>query len=115
MSRLSHDWLEADHSRPATGDASRNAKYLTIVIVMYTYLAEGVGNVKGSMAFCALKQGYKHYASGCLSKLEIQTRHPQYAFVRSSMIPSMRSGMYKVKLILQKQLVKEKLVGITYV
>ena len=78
---------------------------------LYTYLAEGVGNVKGSMAFRALKQGYKHYASGRLNKLEIQTLHPGYAFVRSSVIPSMRSGMYKVKLVLQKRLINEKLVG----
>ena len=78
---------------------------------LYTYLAEGMGNAKGSMAFRALKQGYKHYASGRLSKLEIQALHPGYAFVRSSMIPSMRSGMYRVKLILKKQLVHEKLVG----
>lgn len=56
---------------------------------LYTYLAEGVGNTKGSMAFRALKQGYKHYASGRLSKLEIQTRHPHYVFVRCSMVPSM--------------------------
>ena len=75
---------------------------------LYTYLAEGVGNVRGSMAFRALKQGYKHYASGRLSKLEI---HPEYAFVRSSIVPSMKSGVYKVKLILQKQLLNEKLVG----
>lgn len=81
---------------------------------LYTYLAEGVGNVRGSMAFRALKQGYKHYASGHLSKLEIQTRHPEYAFVRSSIVPSMKSGVYKVNLILQKQLVNEKLVGSIY-
>ena len=34
-----------------------------------------------------------------------------YVFVRCSMVPSMRSGMYKVKLILKKHLVNEKLVG----
>ena len=60
---------------------------------LYTYLAKGVGNIKGSMAFRALKQCYKHYASGRLHRLEIQTRHPEYVFVRSS---SMKSGMYKV-------------------
>ena len=81
---------------------------------LYTYLAEGVGNVRGSMAFRALKQGYKHCASGRLSKLEIQTRHPEYAFVRSSIVPSMKSGVYKVKLILQKQLLNGKLVGSIY-
>ena len=45
-----------------------------------------------------------------LSKHEIQTRHPEYAFVCSSIVPSMKSGVYKVKLILQKQLLNEKLV-----
>lgn len=81
---------------------------------LYTYLAEGLGNARGSMAFRALKQGYKHYASGRLSKLEIQTRHPEYAFVRSSMIPSMKCGVYKVKFVLQKRLVNENLVGSIY-
>lgn len=66
------------------------------------------------MAFRALKQGYKHYASGRLSKHEIQTHHPEYAFVGSSIVPSMKSGVYKVKLILQKQLLNEKLVGSIY-
>ena len=60
------------------------------------------------MAFRALKQCYKHYASGHLHRLEIQTRHPEYVFVRSSMIPSMKSGMYKV---IKKQIINDRMVG----
>ena len=70
---------------------------------LYTYLAEGVWNAKGAMAFRALKRGYIHWASGCLKKLEVQTRHPHYVFVRGSMIPSMRVGTYVVMLMLKKQ------------
>ena len=37
---------------------------------MYTYLAEGVGNAKGSLSFRSLKRGYIHWASGRV-KIEI--------------------------------------------
>ena len=78
---------------------------------LYTYLTEGVGNAKGSMAFRALKRGYIHWASGRLSKLEVQTLHPHYAFVRGSMIPSMRAGTYVVTLMLKKQTIGDHVIG----
>lgn len=78
---------------------------------LYTYLAEGVGNTKGSLAFRALKRGYVHWASGRMKKLEVQTRHPNFTFVRSTMIPSMRSGTYSVKLLLKKHTVQGQVIG----
>ena len=90
------------------------AKQLPIVspTTLYTYLAEGVGNTKGSMAFRALKKGYVHWASGRMNKLEkVQTRHPNFIFVRSVMIPSMRYGTYSVKVLLKKQTVNNQVVG----
>ena len=90
-------------------------KQLPIVspTTLYTYLAEGVGNTNGSMTFRALKRGYVHWASGrtCMNKLEVQTRHPNFAFVRSVMTPSMRSGTYSVKVLLKKQTVNNQVVG----
>ena len=76
--------------------------------ILYTYLAEGVGNKK---AFRALKKGYIHWSSGRLNKLEIQTRHTQYAFVRCSVVPSMRTGKYSVKMMLKKETIGDQVVG----
>ncbi len=75
--------------------------------ILYTYLAEGVG----SMAFRALKRGYIHWASGRLRKLEVQTRHPHYAFVRGSVVPSMRPGTYMVTLMLKKETIGDHVIG----
>ena len=86
---------------------------ITIIISIgnYYYLAEGVGNAKGSNAFRALKRGYVHWASGRLSKLEVQTRHPNFTFVRCSMIPSMRTGTYTVKIMLEKRTIGSQIVA----
>lgn len=78
---------------------------------LYTYLAEGVGNTKGSLAFRALKRGYVHWACGRMNKLEVQTRHPHFTFIRSVMIPSVQSGTYSVKVLLKKQSVNNQVVG----
>ena len=78
---------------------------------LYTYLAEGVGNTQGKKAFRALKRGYIHFSSGRVKNVEIQNRNPTYMFIKSSMIPSMRSGTYKVTMILKKEFVQEQCVG----
>ena len=78
---------------------------------LYTYLAEGVGNAKVSQAFRALKRGYIHWASGRLSKLEVHTLHPVYSFIRASIVPSMRTGTYLVKIILKKLRVGDQVIG----
>ena len=103
-----HGWTEVndDNAQSITTDMPAVSPS-----TLYTYLAEGVGNAKGTLAFRALKRGYIHWASGRLSKLEVQTRHPVYTFVRCSVIPSMRSGTYLVKLMLKKQTVASQIVG----
>ena len=66
------------------------------------------------MAFRALKRGYVHWASGRVSKVEVQTRHPLFTFIQSTVIPSMRSGSYSVKLLLRKRTLRDQVVGDVY-
>ena len=74
---------------------------------LYAYLAEGVGNAKGAMAFRALRKGYIHWQSGRLSKIEVHTFHPSYVFVKCITIPSMRAGTYTVKVTLKKEMIRD--------
>lgn len=95
-----HGWIEVKDK-----NAQSAAKDMPSVSpsTLYTYLAEGVGNAKGSQAFRALKRGYIHWASGRINKLELHTLHPLYTFLWCWIIPSMKPGTYLVKLILKKQ------------
>lgn len=69
--------------------------------LLYTYLAEGTGNQStGHGAFRALQRGYNHWASGRLSHLEVNCKHPLFCHVRCSMTPSMKSGVYHVYVLL---------------
>ena len=103
-----HGWKTVEES-----NGKDIAKQLPTVspTTLYTYHADCVGNTKGSMAFRALKKGYVHWASGRMNKIEVQTHHPHFAFVRSVMIPSMRSGTYSLKVLLKKQTVNNQVVG----
>ena len=74
---------------------------------LYTYLAEGVGNAKEAMAFRALRKGYIYWQSGHLSKIEVHTLHPSYAFVRFTTIPSMCAGTYRVKVTMKKKMIRD--------
>lgn len=76
--------------------------------VLYTYLAVGVGNSEGKKAFRALKHGYIHYASNRIYKIELQNRHSSYAFLRMSTNPSIKPGLYKVSMVLQKDHIEGK-------
>ena len=67
---------------------------------MYSYLAEGVGHRDSGGAFRSLKQGFKHWASGRLSYLELNVCHPLFCHVRSKMTPSMKQGIYTVYILL---------------
>ena len=67
---------------------------------MYSYLAEGVGRRDSSGAFRSFKQGFKHWASGRLSYLELNVCHPLFCHVRSKMTPSMKQGIYTVYILL---------------
>ena len=50
--------------------------------LLYTYLAEGSGNTSGKGAFRALQRGFNHWASGRLSKLEVNVNHPDFCHVK---------------------------------
>ena len=66
----------------------------------YTYLAGAVGHTKGQGVFRALSRGFTQWSSGQLSVLEINTQHPNYCHVRSTMKPSMNAGTYQVYVLL---------------
>ena len=66
---------------------------------MYQYLSCGE---KQSTTFRTLYRGYNHWASGRVEKIEININDPSYCFVRCSVVPSMKTGIYKVDLLLKK-------------
>ena len=70
---------------------------------MYTYLAGHVGHAGNEGAFRALDRGYKHWASGRLQNLDVNTNHPKYCHVRGTMHPSMKTGTYHVYLLLGRE------------
>ena len=76
--------------------------YLPFHQVPYSYLAEGVGHSKGEGAFRALSRGYTHWASGRMEELGINTHNPNFCHVRYLMKPSMKSGKYKVYILLRR-------------
>ena len=72
--------------------------------VLYSYLAEGVGNVSGAGGtFSALTQGYTCWASGRLDRLEVNCCHPDYYHVRCQLTPSMKSGVYHVYILFDQE------------
>ena len=101
-------WIDITDATPASLDADFPCVSPS---VLYTYLAEGVGNSQGKKSFRALKRGYIHYASNRISKIEIQNRHSTYAFLRMSTCPSMKPGTYRVTMLLQKEYIGEKCMG----
>ena len=82
------------------------AKHIPCVTpaTLYSYLAEGVGGVSGDGAFRALKRGYQLWASGRINRIEVNTHHPELCFIRANITPSMRAGIYKVSLLLSKEI-----------
>ena len=72
--------------------------------MVYSYLAGHCGrdNDQGSGAFRALSRGYIHYASGRLEGIAVNVNHPLYCHVRCSLKPSMKSGIYHVYLLLER-------------
>lgn len=61
--------------------------------------------------FRALKRGYIHFSSGRVSNVEVQNRNQTYTFIKSSMIQSMKTGMYKVAMVLKKEFIGQECVG----
>lgn len=70
--------------------------------LLYTYLAEGVGSTNVSGAFRALKRGFNHWASGHIDHLYVHYAHPTYCHIKCDMILSMKSGTYRVYVLLIK-------------
>ena len=71
--------------------------------LLYTYLAEGSGNTSGKGAFRALQRGFNHWASGRLSKLEVNVNHPNFCHVKCEVVPSMKPGHYHVYMLLSRE------------
>lgn len=69
--------------------------------LLYTYLAEGIGR-NDSGAFRALKCGFNYWALGRIDHLFVQYAHPTYCHVKCDMIPSMKTGTYRVYILLVK-------------
>lgn len=67
---------------------------------LYTYLAGEIGRTTQEGSFRALQQGYNHWASGRLEKMEAHCLNPKYAHVRCKLKPSMKDGNYSVGLLL---------------
>lgn len=71
--------------------------------LLYTYLAEGVGNTTQSGAFRSLKRGYILWCSGRLDCIEVNCNHPMYCHTRCKATPSMKSGVYSVYVLLKRE------------
>lgn len=69
---------------------------------MYQHLSTGAGHEGESKTFRALYRGYNHWASGRVDKIEANTQHPDYCFVRCVVTPSMKPGSYRVHLLLSR-------------
>ena len=77
--------------------------YHLLVGLLYTYLADCVGRSQRGQAFRSLERGFNHWASGQLSKIEINFRHPHFCHVRCEMTPSMKPGLYHVYMLLGRE------------
>lgn len=75
---------------------------INVAGLLYTYLAEGVGNKSVGGAFRALKCRFNHWASGRIDHLYVNYTHPKYCHVKCDMTPSMKNGLYSVYILLIK-------------
>lgn len=69
--------------------------------LVYTYLAQHTSNDKGESTFRALTRGYTHWKSGRIHTISVNTQHPLFCHVKSTMKPSMKPGSYQVWIMLQ--------------
>ena len=86
-----------------TSDNLMLSVWILVLGVLYTYLAEGVGNSLQQGAFRALKRGYILWSSGRLDCIEINSHHPIYCHVRCKATPSMKAGVYHVYVLLKHE------------
>ena len=68
--------------------------------LLYTYMAEGSDNSSGGGAFCALQRGFVHWSCGCLDHIEMNVKHPKFCHSWCKVMPSMKTGLYQVTLLL---------------
>ena len=69
---------------------------------MYQYLSSGTGracDIEGA-TFRASYEGFNHWASGRVDKIEVNTQNPFYCFIRCLVTPFMKQGQYKESLLL---------------
>ena len=71
--------------------------------LVYTYLAGHVGRLGEEGAFRTLARGYTHWASGQLQELQINTNNHFFCHVQCTTSPSMKAGIGKVYLLLEKE------------
>ncbi len=71
--------------------------------MVYTYLAGHVGRTGEEGAFRALSRGYTHWASGRIQELQVNTNNPLHCHVQCVTSPSMKTGTYRVYLLLGKE------------
>ncbi len=71
--------------------------------LVYTYLAGYVGRAGEEGAFRALARGYTHWASGRLQVLKVNTNNPSYCHVQCTTSPSMKTGTYRVYILLGEE------------
>ena len=69
---------------------------------LYSYLVEDVGKSGGEGTFRVLSRGYVHWASGRMEKLEINVQNSMFCHFRCTIKPSMKSGSYKVYVLLKR-------------
>ena len=69
---------------------------------MYTYLGCGTGRSQTEGAFRALTRGFNHWASGRLSKIQVNSSHPEFCHVHATCVPSIKQGTYHVYLLLAR-------------
>lgn len=86
----------------ASALSDKKQTYMNVAGLLYTYLAEGVGNKSVGGAFRALKRGFNHWASGRMDRLYVNYTHPKYCHIKCDMVPSMKTGLYTVYILLSK-------------
>jgi hypothetical protein len=74
---------------------------LIYIGLLYSYLADCVGNSGRGEAFRSLQHGLTHCSSRSLTKFEINYRHPQFYHVRCEIFASMKQKLYHMYILLE--------------
>lgn len=82
-----------------------------IIGTLYSCLAEGASHSGGEGAFRALSRGYTHGASGRMDQLEVNACNLSFCHLCCLMKPSMKTGTYRVYILLGKDGIHAKIVN----